>query len=114
MKKSLIVHHDKKRDVLYVTLGKRATLNLPWDENEDICLDTEHCEVVGYIITNFCAIYPKLAERLNPKERWFVKEFFKQRPKDWNLLLSPIKTKKAMMNFLNKERAGLSSEVAHR
>lgn len=112
MKKRLIIHYDKKRDVLYVAMSKHATVNLPWGENEDICLDTDRCEVVGFIITNFCSHFPKLAEHLSPKERWFVRDFFEQRLKDWNQLLSPFKSKKALLDFLAKERANLSSEVA--
>ena len=113
MRKQLLVHYDKKRDVLYVTLGKRATVNLPWGENEDVRVDVENCEIAGFIITNFHAHYPKLAEHLNPKDRWFVQDFFMQRLEDWNNLLAPFKSKKRLMEFLIKERANLSSEVAH-
>ena len=113
MKKQLLMHYDKKRDVLYVSLGKRATVNLPWGENEDIRIDVENCEIAGFIITNFHAHYPKLAEHLKPGERWFVQDFFIQRLKDWNNLLAPLKSKKQLMDFLIKERRNLSSEVAH-
>ena len=113
MRKQLSVNYDKKRDVLYVALGKRATVNLPWGENEDVRVDMENREIAGFIITNFCAHYPKLAEHLNPKERWFVKDFFIQRLEDWNNLLAPLKSKKRLMEFLIKERAHPSSEVVH-
>ena len=113
MKKKLLVSCDRKRDVLYVSLEKRATVNLPWGENEDVRIDVENCEIAGFIITNFHAHYPKLAGHLSPKEKWFVRDFFIQRLEDWNNLLAPFKSKKRLVEFLIKERTNLSSEVAH-
>lgn len=112
--KRLTLHYDRKRDVLYVLRGHGATRNLPFTPNEDIRLDPETYEVVGYVITNFSLLYPKLVTRLNAKERWFVTDFFDSRLKDWNTLLAPLRTLKARTDFLMRERADASSSFVHR
>lgn len=106
-------HYDKERDVFYVSSSSRFTRNLPWTLNEDICLNPETFEVVGYIITNFRALYPNLVKRYNPAERWFVVDFFEERLKDWNRLLAPLQTWKARVNFLTREQATRSHRLVH-
>ncbi len=106
-------HYDKDRDVFYVSSSNRSTRNLPWTPNEDICLNSETFEVVGYIITNFSTLYPNLIKRYNPAERWFVVEFFEERLKDWNQLLAPLQTLKSRIDFLSREQAGRSHRLVH-
>ncbi len=72
----LSINYDKRRDVLYVSKGDGGTLNLPFTHNQDVQLDEDTYDVVGYIITNFSHVYPGLFSRLNPKDRWFVREYF--------------------------------------
>ena len=110
----LRVQYDRKRDVLYVSRGEVETVNLPFTENEDIRLDPESYEVVGYVITNFSVLYPHLLVRLTPKERWFVKDFFEYRLQDWNNLLTPLRGLRARINFLRREGVGLHGSLAHR
>lgn len=110
--KKLKIDYDKKRDVMYVLFGKRNTLNLPWSTEEEICFDPKKLEVVGYIITNFSHQYPKLAAHTAPKEKWFISDFFAQRLKDWALLLSPFKSKKALLDFLTQEHSKRSPHLA--
>ena len=106
-------HYDKDRDVFYVSGSNRATRNLPWTHNEDICLNPETIEVVGYIITNFSTLYPNLVKRYTPSERWFVVAFFEERLKDWNNLLSPLRTLKARIDFLTREQTTRSTHLVH-
>jgi hypothetical protein len=113
MPQRLSIQYDRRRDVLYVSKGDGETINLPFTENEDIRLDPESYEVVGYVITNFSLLYPHLVVRLNPKQRWFVKDFFQIRLQDWNNLLSPLRGLKARINFLRREGVGLSTQLAH-
>ena len=101
-------HYDKKRDVFYVKRGKRGTRNVALTPNEDICLNPDTYEIIGYIITNFSEVYPKLVKRYTPAEAWFVKEFFDQRLHDWNVLLEPLRSLKARVDFLSKERTAQS------
>lgn len=102
--KKLQLNYDKTRDVLYVLKGSTNTLNLPYSPCEDIRIDHETYEVSGYIITNFSEIYPKLVDRFNSKDKWFVEDFFESRLADWNSLLAPLRTRKARLDFLMKER----------
>ncbi len=106
-------HYDKDRDVLYVSRDNGPTLNLPWTPNEDICLNSDNYEVVGYIITNFSVLYPNLIKRYTPAERWFVVAFFEERLNDWNKLLAPLRTLKSRIDFLSREQAGRSDHLVH-
>lgn len=114
MAERLQLQYDKRRDVLYVSRGHGGTRNLPFTPHEDIQLDHETYEVVGYIITNFSHEYPRLSPRLNLKDRWFVKDFFEGRLNDWNSLLAPLRSAKARVNFLMRERTHLHGSLAHR
>ena len=113
MKRPLFrVSLDKKRDVVNILQGNDATLNVPVNRNESVRIDPGTLEIVGYIIINFSKQYPKLIGHLNSKERWFVRDFFDQRLKDWNALLSPLKSKKALIDYLAKEYSNSKSIVA--
>jgi hypothetical protein len=112
MKKALFrVSFDKKRDVLNVLRGDNATLNLPVNKHQSVRINPDTLEIVGYVIINFSKQYPKLIGHLNSKERWFVRDFFGQRLKDWNALLSPLKSKKALIDYLAKEYSNSESAV---
>lgn len=110
----LSINYDKRRDVLYVSRGDGGTLNLPFTHNQDVQLDEESYDVVGYIITNFSHVYPSLFSRLNPKDRWFVREYFEGRIRDWNSLLSHVRGLKARINFLKREKIEFHGSAAHR
>ena len=110
IKQGLKVKYDKTRDVMYVHLGTGDTVNMPWDFDEDVCFDPKKFAIVGYIITNFSRKYPKLADHWKPKEKWFIKDFFAQRLKDWAILLSQFKSKKALLDFLTHEHRPLSPQ----
>lgn len=101
----LRIDYDRQRDVLYVHLGGKATVNIPWDLDEDICFDPKSSEVTGYVITNFSKKYPKLAGHSSTKDKWFIRDFFIQRLRDWSMLLSQFKSKKALIHFLTHEHS---------
>jgi len=106
------VTYDKKRDTLYVSRrGTRSTLNFVWGIDESLRLDPDTLEVVGWTITNFSLHYPKLAHHTGPRKRWFISEFFETRSSDLNRLLSPIRSRKALMDFLTAEAASLSHQL---
>lgn len=103
------VSYDKRRDTLYVLKrGARATWNFVWGMDETMRFDPETYEVVGWTITNFSLRYPKLARSIGPKHRWFITDFFETRSNDLNRLLSPIRSRKALVDFLTAEAAGFS------
>ena len=105
---------DKQRNVLNVLKGHGATLNLPVNKHETVRISPGTLEIVGYIILNFNKQYPKLSGHFGPKDRWFVRNFFEQRLKDWNALLSPLKSRKALVDYLAKEYSNSRSIVASR
>lgn len=106
------VTYDKKRDALYASRrGTRATLNFVWGIDETLRLDPDTLEVVGWTITNFGLHYPKLAHYTGARKRWFISEFFETRSNDLNRLLSPIRSRKALVDFLTAEAASLSHKL---
>ena len=105
---------DKRRDVLNVLKGHSATLNLPVNKHETVRINPGSLEIVGYIIIHFSKQYPKLVGHFSPKDRWFVRNFFDQRLKDWNALLSPLKSRKALVDYLAKEYSNSKSAVTSR
>jgi len=107
----LAVTYDKRRDTLYVSQrGTHATLNFVWGIDETLRLDPETLEVSGWTITNFSLHYPKLANYLGPRRRWFISDFFETRSSDLNRLLAPLRSRKALVNFLTAEAATLSHQ----
>ncbi len=109
---NLTVRYDKRRDVLYVVRrGSRSTLNFPWGIDETLRVDPETYEVAGWTITNFSFYYPKLARYLGPRQRWFISDFFEARSNDLNRLLSPLRSRKALVDFLTAEAASLSHQL---
>ena len=109
---TLTVTYDKKRDVLYATRrGSASTMNFPWGVDETLRLDPETLEVAGWTITNFSEHYPELARQTGTKHRWFIVEFFETRSNDLNRLLSPIRSRKALVDFLTAEADSLSHHV---
>ena len=106
------VNYDKRRDVLYVfRRGSRSTLNFSWGIDETMRLDPATGEVAGWTITNFSFHYPKLARYLGPRQRWFISDFFEVRSNDLNRLISPIRSRKALVDFLTAEAASLSHQL---
>lgn len=114
MAERLSISYDKRRDVFYVSKGHGGTLNLPFTHNQDVQLDDDTYDVVGFIITNFSHVYPRLFSRLNPHDRWFVREYFEGRVRDWNSLLSHVRGLKARINFLKREKIEFHGSAAHR
>lgn len=109
---NFIVTYDKKRDTLYTARrGTRATMNFVWGIDEALRLDPDTLEVVGWTISNFSFHYPKLAHYVGPRKRWFISEFFETRSSDLNRLLSPLRSRKALMDFLTAEAASLSHQL---
>ena len=107
----LAVTYDKKRDTLYVSKrGTHATMNFVWGADETLRLDPESFEVAGWTITNFSLHYPKLAHSTHPRKRWFISDFFEMRANDLNRLLSPLRSRKALMDFLTAESSSLSHQ----
>jgi hypothetical protein len=106
------VIYDKKRDTLYVPRrGTRSTLHFVWGIDETLRLDPDTLEVVGWTITNFSLRYPKLARSTGARKRWFISEFFDTRSSDLNRLLSPIRSRKALVDFLIAEAESLSHQL---
>jgi len=106
------VTYDKTRDTLYVARrGTQATLNFVWGADETLRVDPDTLEVVGWTITNFSLHYPKLAHYTGARKRWFISEFFETRSHDLNRLLSPIRSRKALRDFLTAEAASLSHQL---
>lgn len=102
------VTYDNARDVLYAKRGSRSTLNFTWGVDETLRLDPNTFEPTGWTIANFSLHYPKLARFVGPKKRWFIADFFETRAQDLNRLLSPIRSRKALRDFLTAESASLS------
>ena len=108
----LTVTYDKRRDTLYVLKrGSHGTWNFAWGIDETLRLDPDTYEVVGWTITNFSFHYPKLARAVGPRQRWFISEFFEARSHDLSRLLSPIRSRKALVDFLTAEAASLSHQL---
>ena len=101
----LTITYDKRRDVLYVSKrGTHATLNFVWGTDETLRLDPDSLDVVGWTITNFTLQYPKLAHSTSPRKRWFISDFFETRSNDLNRLLSPLRSRKALVDSHLKRR----------
>ncbi|MBI3323689.1 MAG: hypothetical protein HYZ92_00220 [Candidatus Omnitrophica bacterium] len=108
------VTYDKRRDTLYVSRrGTHATLNVVWGLDETLRLDPDTCEAAGWTITNFSLHYPKLASYVGPRKRWFISDYFETRAHDLNRLLAPIRSRRALVDFLTAEAASLSSHQVH-
>ncbi len=108
----LSVRYDKRRDALYVTpRGAHATVNFVWGIDETLRLNAETLDVSGWTITNFSLHYPKLAKYLGPRKRWFISDYFETRSNDLNRLLSPLRSRKALLDFLTAEAAMLSHQL---
>ena len=106
------VTYDKARDALYVAKrGGRSTLNFVWGIDETLRLDPDSFEPVGWTILNFSLRYPKLARYVGPKKRWFIADFFETRAQDLNRLLAPLRSRKALLNFLTAESASISHQL---
>lgn len=106
------ITYDRRRDTLYaVRRGVRSTMNFVWGVDETLRLDPEGLDVVGWTVTNFSLHYPKLARYVGPRKRWFIAEFFETRSSDLDRLLSPIRSRKALVNFLTAEAASLSHQL---
>lgn len=107
----LTVRYDKKRDTLYVSQRTtRATMNFVWGIDETLRLDADTFEVSGWTVTNFSLHYPKLAKHVGPRKRWFIADYFETRSNDLNRLLSPLRSRKALLDFLTAEAATLSHQ----
>ena len=108
----LAITYDTRRDTLYaVRRGSHATLNFVWGIDETLRLDPETLEVAGWTVTNFSFHYPKLAQHTGPRKRWFICAFFETRSSDLNRLLSPIRSRKALVDFLTAEASSLSHQL---
>lgn len=107
----LAVTYDTRRDALYVSRrGTRSTLNFVWGIDETLRLDPETFEVEGWTITNFSLHYSKLAHYVGPRKRWFISDFFETRSNDLNRLLAPLRSRKALVDFLTAEAGTLSHQ----
>ncbi len=106
------VTYDRTRDALYVSKRPaRSTLNFVWGIDEALRLDPETFEPVGWTIVNFSLHYPKLARHTGSRQRWFIADFFDTRAQDLNRLLAPLRSRKALLNFLTAESASLSHQL---
>ncbi len=106
------ITYDRRRDTLYAARrGVRSTMNFVWGIDETLRLDPVDLEVVGWTVTNFSPHYPKLARYTGPGKRWFIADFFEARSNDLNRLLSPIRSRKALVDFLTAEAASLSHHI---
>lgn len=106
--------YDKVADVLYVRKRLAPTLNVPLSLDETLCVDPEGPEVIGCVYEQFSVTHPKIHKALaegSRSQKAMALEFFELFIRDLNSFLSPLRSKKALLEFLKGERSGTRHRV---
>jgi hypothetical protein len=110
-----VLKYDEQCDALYVSRGLANTINCALSADETLCIDPKGPEAVGFIYNNFSVNYPKIHKLLKDKSKASkasTVEFFDLLINDWNHYFSPLKSKKALSDFLKSERRTSGNRVS--
>ncbi|OGX41548.1 MAG: hypothetical protein A3C53_00610 [Omnitrophica WOR_2 bacterium RIFCSPHIGHO2_02_FULL_68_15] len=103
------LRYDRTTDVLYVRARLAETLNVPLSPHETLCVDVKNLEVIGGIYEHLSLNYPKIHGALTSgrkPHKQMAEELFRLLLDEWNSFLSPVRSRKALLDFLTHERPG--------